>query len=504
LLLKDNLDPRELAEAEIVIARFPFVSVQVAPRRIYIGNELAGHVLGYVGEISKEDLVRLKDKNFRQGDIIGLEGLEASYDDILRGKDGLREVVTDYLGREVAPLGEIPSIPGETVYLTLDAGMQTILRDAYGEENGAAVILDLRDGGILAMYSSGSFDPNAFMDRRNSKKEQYLLNTDGRTRMYHRAIKSAHPPGSTFKLLTALAALEHGIITPQSRITCTGTKLIYGWPRRCGGVHGSIDLHQAITVSCNHFFFELGTRLDVDQLHQTALKYGLVDRTGVDLPGERANLIPSRAWKERSHSDPANKRWFAGDTVTLAVGQGLVGVTPLGLARFYSTLALKGKIITPHILFGYRDKQTQTLKEYPPRPSRDTGMDIKTWEVLNEALSNVVKNGTARGIYLPNLDICGKTGTAQVSEFTTRAAYLASPKEKRDHAWFAGYAPKDNPQIAWAVMVEHAGFGSSAAAPIAQKVCKYWFFDRKDSPLPPPAANGSFYTATKNNAGAAQ
>ena len=490
LLLKDNLIEEELAEAEKMRARFPFITVQVAPRRIYLGEELAGHVLGYVGEVSKEDLVRLKDKNYRQGDIIGLEGLESTHDDILRGEDGLREIVTDYMGREVAPLGEIPSKPGQTVFLTLDAGMQSILRDAYGAENGAAVVLDLRDGGVLAMYSSGSFDPNAFMDRRNPRKTEYLTNSDGRNPMYHRTIKSRHSPGSTFKLLMALAALEHNIITPQTRFTCTGTKSFYGYPRRCEGVHGSIDLLTAVTVSCNIFFYELGARLDIDQIYETAKKYGLAERTGIDLPGEMSSRIPNRE---------THKEWYPGDTINVAVGQGAVGVTPLGLARFFSTIALKGKILTPHLLLGYRDEQTQRLQEYPRIPFRETGLDSKTWEILDQAMSQVVKHGTARGIAMQDLEICGKTGTAQVSRYTTRDAYLASAKQLRDHAWFAGYAPRENPQIAWAVMVEHAGFGASAAAPIAQKLCRYWFIDRNDNPLPPPVARtpGSFYAIPK-------
>ncbi|MCL1893551.1 MAG: penicillin-binding protein 2 [Holophagaceae bacterium] len=486
LLLKDNLNEEELAEAEKIRARFPFISVQIAPRRIYLGEELAGHVLGYVGEVSKEDLVRLKEKNYRQGDIIGLEGLESIHDDMLRGEDGLREIVTDYLGREVAPLGEIPPKPGKTVYLTLDAGMQRILQDAYGEENGAAVVLDLRDGGVLAMYSSGSFDPNAFMDRRNPQKVDYLLNSDGRNRLYHRTIKSRHSPGSTFKLLMALAALEHNVITPQTLFTCTGTKSFYGYPRRCEGVHGSIDVLTAITVSCNIFFYELGTRLDIDQIYETAKKYGLAEKTGIDLPGELASRIPNKT---------SQKEWYQGDTINVAVGQGAVGVTPLGMARFFSTLALKGKILTPHLLLGYRDEQTQKMNEYPPPNVRQADLDIKTWEILDQAMSQVVRQGTARGIALPDLEICGKTGTAQVSRYTTRDAYLSSAKQFRDHAWFAGYAPRENPQIAWAVMVEHAGFGASAAAPIAQKLCKYWFFDRNKNPLPPPVARtpGSFY-----------
>jgi penicillin-binding protein 2 len=495
LLLRDNLDEHELAEAEMIRARLPFVNVQVAPRRVYLGEELAGHVLGYVGEVSKEDLARLSDKNYHQGDIIGIEGLEATYDGILRGEDGVREIITDYIGRVIAVNGEVPPKPGETVFLTLDAGMQSILRDAYGEENGAAVVLDLRDGGILAMYSSGSFDPNAFLDRRSPNKVEYLTNSDGRNRMYHRAIKTRHSPGSTFKLLMALAGLEHKVITPQTLHTCTGTKMFYGFPRRCEGTHGSIGVLQAITVSCNIFFFELGTKLDIDQIYETARKYGLAEKTGVDLPGEIACRSPSRAWKERSFSEPLQKKWYPGDTVSVAVGQGAVGVTTLGLARFFAALALKGKVITPHVLMGYRDKQTQKMVEYPPRPARTADLDPGTWALLDLAMSQVVKYGTARGIYMPDLEICGKTGTAQVVKLTTREAYLASAKQFRDHAWFAGYAPRENPQIAWAILVEHAGFGASSAAPIAKKLCRYWFIDRNDSPIPPPVAGtpGSFY-----------
>jgi len=501
LLLRDNLSEEELAESERIRARFPFLSVKSAPRRVYPGGELAGHVLGYVGEVSKDRLASLKDKGIRQGDIIGQDGFEASHDDVLRGEDGAREIVTDFLGREVAPLDEKPPKPGETVFLTLDSGMQSILQEAYGEENGAAVVIDLRDGGILAMYSSASYDPNAFMDRRNPLKSEYLADSDGRKRLFNRAIRSSQMPGSTFKLLTALAALEHKVITPQTHFTCTGTKTFYGNPHRCTHTHGTIDLLTAITVSCNIYFFEVGTRLDVDQLYATAKKYGLAERTGIDLPDERANLIPSRAWKEARFSDPAQKKWFPGDTISVAVGQGMVNLTPLALARFYSTIALKGKVLTPHLLYGFRDEQTQKFREYPAKPFRDAGMDPKTWELLDLGLSQVVKYGTARGIAMPNLEICGKTGTAQVAKLTTVEAYRTSAKNLRDHAWFAGYAPRDNPQIAWAILVENAGFGASAAAPIAKKLCNYWFFDRRDDlaqPSPPaPRATSSFGAAPR-------
>lgn len=489
LVLKENLDDAGIAQAERVRARFPFLSVDVAPRRVYLGDELAGHVLGYVGEVD-EAMMKAKPDVFRLGETIGKEGFEASGNDKLKGVDGQKRILVDQLGTEVAHFGQTDAIPGRSLYLTLDAGLQKVMQDAYGEEAGAAVVLDLRDGGILAMYSSPSYDPNLFLNRLSQEMVDRYLNNPTRP-MLNRAIQGIYAPGSTFKLLIALAALERGVATPQTVIFCGGKKNFYGRDFRCDkpSGHGSLNMVQAIAQSCDVYFYELASRMDIDDIYATAEKYGLTERTGVDLPQEKRTRIPSRAWKRKANRrDP---KWYAGETISVGIGQGAVGVTPVGLARFYALLATKGKLITPHLFYGFRSDQTNQLEPAPPPPFKDTPLDPRNWATLDQGLHEVVQSGTAAANpfireIAQEAPFVGKTGTAQVATFVDKSHYARQAKHLKDHALFAGYAPRDKPQIAFAVVVENAGFGSTAAAPIAAKLVKYWFVDRVKNPIPPP------------------
>ena len=483
VVLQDNLDEAGLAQAELLRARFPFLSIETAPRRVYLGQDLAGHLLGYVGEVD-ENLMKKQPGKFQLGEIIGKTGLEASHNEILKGVDGERRIVVDHLGREVALRGLVASVPGKSVYLTLDAGLQQVLQEAFGKENGAGVVIDLRDGGILAMYSSPSYDPNIFLNRLSQEQVKEFWQNPVRP-MLNRAIQGLYPPGSTFKLLTALAALDKGIITPSTVFHCGGHKNYYGRDFRCDGVHGAVDLVRSIAVSCDIYYYELATRLDVDEIHAAAVKYGLAGKTGVDLLHEVSSRVPSREWVKKAR--PKEPKWYAGETISVSIGQGANGVTPLSLARFYAALATRGKLLTPHLLYGMRDEATGKLVPIAPPPAKDSGMDPNTWAVLDRGLSEVVRSGTAHAIAIPNLPIAGKTGTSQVSNFVSRAHYATLAKHLRDNGLFAGYAPHGNPQIAFAIVVENAGFGASSAAPIAKKLCEYWFLQRPTKPLPPPA-----------------
>lgn len=484
LVLKENLDDAGIALAERVRARFPFLSVDVAPRRVYLGDELAGHVLGYVGEVD-EDLMKARPGQFRLGETIGKEGYEASGNDRLKGLDGQKRILVDQLGTEVANFGQEDATAGHSLYLTLDAGLQKVLQDAFGEAAGAGVVLDLRDGGVLAMYSSPSYDPNLFLNRLSQDMVDRYLNNATRP-MINRAIQGIYAPGSTFKLLVALAGLEKGVITPQTAITCYGKKNYYGRDFRCDKLsgHGTLTMVHAIAQSCDVYFYEIASRLDIDDIHATAEKYGLTERTGIDLPHEKRTRIPSRAWKRKAN--PRDPKWYAGETISVGIGQGAVGVTPLGLARFYALLATRGKLITPHLFSGLRDADGIHREPAPPPPFQDTPLDPGNWAVLDEGLAEVMRTGTARALALPEVTMAGKTGTAQVTTFVDRAHYSRSAKHLRDHALFAGYAPHDKPQIAFAVVVENAGFGADNAAPIAQKLVRYWFVDRPVNPVPPP------------------
>ncbi len=481
LVLQDNLDDSAVARAEVLRARYPFLSIEVAPRRVYLGEGLAGHALGYVGEVTPEELQREPDR-YQLGEIIGRTGFEAAHNDELKGVDGQRRILVDYLGREVATYGMQEAIPGHNVYLTLDAGLQTVLKDAFGTTQGAGVVLDLRDGGVLAMYSSPSYDPNVFLNRLTQDQvKEYWDNPD--RPMLNRVTQGRYPPGSTFKLLMALAALEKGIITPATTFTCNGHKNFYGREFRCDKVHGTLNLVEAIAKSCDIYFYELGARLDIDDIFNAAKKYGLVESTGVDLPHEAVSRVPSREWKRRVK----HEKWYAGETISVAIGQGANAITPISLARFYAMIATRGKLLTPHLLYGVRG-DSGGISFYQPPPPKDTGLDPKIWAVLDEGCYEVVHSGTAHGSDLPGVTIAGKTGTSQVVGFVDRAHYAALAKNLRDNALFAGYAPRENPQVAFAVVAANAGFGADAAAPIVKKLCQYWFIDRMTKPMPPPSA----------------
>ncbi|WLT31953.1 penicillin-binding protein 2 [Geothrix sp. PMB-07] len=490
LVLKENLDEAGIAIAERIRARYPFLSVEVAPRRVYLGDELAGHVLGYVGEVD-ELMMKVKPDLYRLGETIGKEGFEASGNDKLKGVDGQKRILVDQLGTEVANFGQNDAVTGRSLFLTLDAGLQKVAQDAMGEESGAVVVLDLRDGGVLALYSSPSYDPNLFLNRLSQDMvDRYLANSVTRP-MVNRATQGIYAPGSTFKLLVALAALERGIISPQTPIYCAGKKNFYGRDYRCDKPtgHGSLSMIQAIAQSCDVYFYELASRMDVDDIYATAEKYGLTERTGIDLPQEKRTRIPSREWKRAAR--PKDPKWFAGETISVGIGQGAVGVTPIGLARFYALLATKGKLLTPHLFYGFRDDQKNSLEPAPVPPMKDTPLDEKHWAILDEGLREVVLNGTAAANpfireIAKGTPFSGKTGTAQVATFVDKAHYARQAKKLKDHALFAGYAPQEHPQIAFAVVVENAGFGSTAAAPVAAKLVKYWFADRLSNPIPPP------------------
>jgi len=489
VVVQDNLNETELAKAEMLRARYPFLSVEMAPRRVYLGNDLAGHVEGTVGEVPPDLLVKEPGK-FQIGEIIGRSGFEAAHNTLLRGQDGQRRTLVDNLGRDVALFGLQEPVPGHNAYLTLDAGLQQVLKEALGTENGAGIAIDLRDGGILAMYSNPSFDPNIFLNRLSQEDTDNLYRNPARP-LLNRVTQGLYPPGSTFKLLMSLAALEKGIINPNTAFSCHGQKTFYNRVFHCDAVHGSLDLVGAIAHSCNNYFWEVGSRMDIDDIYAIAKKYGLVEATGVDLPGEKVSRVPSREWKEKVGKTPDQKKWYAGETLSVAIGQGADAITPISLARFYGMIATKGKLLTPHLYYGSRDEQTGQMSLYLPPPPRDAGLDPKIWAVLDEGLYQVVKVGTAKASNIPGFDMCGKTGTAQVRALgASREASRTQEKKFRDNALFAGYAPRENPQIAFAIVMENAGFGASSAAPVAKKLCQYWFFDRMTNPRKPPPEYG--------------
>ncbi|HTL98830.1 MAG TPA: penicillin-binding protein 2 [Holophagaceae bacterium] len=486
LVLMENLDEAGIALAERVRARHPFLAVQVAPRRVYLGDDLAGHAMGYVSEVDDQTM-QANPGRYQLGEIVGRAGYEDSGNDKLKGVDGGKRILVDQLGREVASLDREDPKAGRSLYLTLDAGLQQVAREAFGEEKGAAVVLDLRDGGVLALYSSPSYDPNLFLDRLSQDMvDRYLRNPV--QPMLDRATQGIYAPGSTWKLLMALSGLEHHVITPHTVFYCGGHKSFYGHDFRCDKTHGSLDLVGAIAKSCDIYFYEVASRLDIDQIYETAEKYGLTVPTGIDLPHERAPRVPSREWKRRVK----HEKWYAGETISVGIGQGAVGMTPMALARFYALLATDGKLYEPHLFYGFQNPATGEREGgAAPAPKQVDIVDPAWWGVLHEGMAHVVESGTAATNPLvrqvaKEVPFSGKTGTSQVITFVDKAHYAQLAKSFKDNSLFAGFAPTDNPQIAFAVVVENAGFGSDAAAPIAAKLIQYWFVDRVKRPLPPP------------------
>jgi penicillin-binding protein 2 len=302
--------------------------------------------------------------------------------------------------------------------------------------------------------------------------------------MLNRVTQGLYAPGSTFKLLIALAALEKGILKPETVFHCGGHKVFYNRDYRCDATHGTVNLVQAIAHSCDIYFYELGMRLDVDDINATAEKYGILEKTGIDLPHEVTSRVPSRAWAKQYR--PREPKWYAGETISVAIGQGQNALTPIALARFYGMLATRGKLLTPHLLYGFRNEQSGQMDPFKAPAPREAALDPKIWSVLDEGLAQVVEIGTAKASKIPGLTMVGKTGTSQVTTFVDKAHYAKLAKHLKDNALFAGYAPRENPQIAFAVVAENAGFGASSAAPIAKKLCEYWFINRLKNPLPPP------------------
>ncbi len=364
-----------------------------------------------------------------------------------------------------------------------------ILMESFAGKKGAAVVLDTRDGGVLAMYSSPSINPNVFAGRMSQAQVDATFNNPDKP-MMNRAIQGLYPPGSTFKLLTAIAGLEKKVITPETVFYCGGRKSFYGRDFRCDKAtgHGSINLIPAIAQSCDIYFYEIANRLDVDDIYEIARRWGLTVDTGIDLPNEKTTRIPSREWKAKA--SPQDPKWYAGETISVGIGQGQVGMTPVGLAKFYATLANQGRPITPHLYYGLKNESTGQvdIKPVPPLPS--ISLEPRYWAVLHEGLLQTVQSGTAATSRLSGVDMLGKTGTAQVAKFVNRSHYLRQAKSLRDHAWFAGYASKDHPEIAFAVLVENGGFGADSAAPIAAKLVKYWMVDRlrQDPPTSPSSS----------------
>ncbi len=402
------------------------------------------------------------------GSLSGQSGVERSINRILIGKDGARQVLVDSLGREVGLLEETDSAIGGEIQLTLDLALQSIAEQALEGKVGAAVAMDPRNGEILVMASSPAFDPNDFATRISYQTWSELLNHPDRP-MQNRAIQNSYSPGSIFKLVMAGAGLEEGLLDENPAVLCTGAARYYGRTFHCAKKegHGPLHLEQAIAKSCNIFFYDLGRRLGISKIARHAKELGLGEKTGIDLPGERAGVMPSPEWKMETRKT----KWYAGETISVSIGQGAVSATPLQMLRAVSAIATNGKLTTPHVVLraeGVSKDLDWPIVHLPLRAEHAERIRQGMWESVNGG-------GTGHNAAVAGLDICGKTGTVQV---VGNRSGQPLRSEFEDHSWFAGFGNRDNPEIAVVVFVEHGGKGGVAAAPIARQIFKA-YFDRK-------------------------
>ena len=468
--IKSDIDWNELAILESNRVHLPGLLVDVRPRRAYDYGDLASHLIGYLGEVDENEL----NPPYRMGALIGKYGVEYQWESDLRGVDGGRQIEVDALGREVRPLGVVEPFPGNNLFLTIDLDLQKTAEEAYKDKNGALIAMDPKTGHILAMVSKPSFEPFA---RNVSPEEWKALRENPYHPLTNKGIQGQYPAGSVFKIITAIAGLESGVITPSTQFHCAGAFPYGNRDFRCWkqGGHGNLSLHRAIVESCDIYFYQVGLKVGVDLIAHYANAFGLGKLTGISLPHEKPGSVPSSSWKKKRFGVP----WYSGETLSFSVGQGYLLTTPLQLLMLISGVANGGKLPLPQVVEKVEDIYGNTLKEYPPEESGRVNVSQKTLEVIQGALKGAVNepHGTGSACLLKEVKVAGKTGTAQVialPEDFKRGEINRIPLKFRDHAWFVAYAPVEDPKISVVVLVEHGGFGASAAAPIAKKVIEQY------------------------------
>jgi len=492
LPIRNRLTDEEVARFAANRYRFPGVDVHARLFRQYPLGTSSSHVVGYIGRINDKDLELIDEwgvgANYRGTDHIGKSGLEQNYERELHGTTGSEQVEVDAGGHAVRVLARTPPVSGNNLSLTLDTKLQEVVEKSFGERRGALVAIDPRTGGILALVSMPGFDPNLFVDGIDPQNWELLNNSADRP-MINRALNGTYPPGSTFKPYMALAALELGKRTPQQTIFDPGY-FNFGDHRfrddKVGG-HGTVDMYKSIVVSCDTYYYMLGNDLGIDNISNFMRQFGFGSRTGIDIEGESEGVLPSQDWKRRRFHKPEQQKWYAGETISVGIGQGYNAYTPLQLAQAVATLANNGIMFRPHLVNFVEDAKTGQRTPIEPKPMRQIELKAANIEFVKNAMAGVIKEGTgARAFKGAPYTAGGKTGTAQVIALKENEKYVESKvKERhRDHALFIAFAPVENPKIALAVVVENSGFGSTAAAPIARAVLDYYLLGK----LPPGPA----------------
>ena len=472
VVIKPAASEADIAFVESHRADLPLLELMMVQRRRYPQGEMAANSIGYVGEVSPQQMED-SDGHYRPGDIVGKAGLEREYNDQLEGTDGMRRVVVNSVGKVMRTLDNVEAIPGKPIQLTIDYDLQAIAEADMAGKTGAVVAMDARTGEVLAMLSKPTFDPNDFAVRI-PQEEWQKLNSDKSTPLLNRAIQAQLAPGSVFKIVMATAMLDSKAIPDNFTVYCPGHANFYGREFHCWRPqgHGTVDLHHAIVDSCDVFFYNVGKLLGIDKIAYYASGLGLGRRTGIDLPSEEPGLMPSESWVERVF----HHKWYAGETISVAIGQGAITVTPVQLARMAAAVASGGTLVQPHLLKNDTNVKTERF------PLSDNAVEQVTqglYGVVNEG------GGTAYHLRLQNIDLCGKSGTAQLMSYDA-ANRLGT---KKMDGWFVGFAPRRNPEIVVAAIVQDTvEHGGEAAGPVVRDIVKT-FYDKKNARTQQTATN---------------
>jgi len=509
--IRTRLSDEEVARFIAQRYRFPGVEVEARLFRQYPLGEVASHVIGYIGRISARDAEQIEQgedsANYAGSDHIGKEGLEKSYEKALHGTTGYEEVEVTASGRAVRSLSRTPATPGQNLILSIDIELQKVIEQAFGDRRGALVAIEPATGDILAYVSRPGFDPNLFIDGIDQQNWDELNNSPDRP-LVNRPLSGAYPPGSTYKPFMSLAALELGFRKPQDAISDPG----YFWlgnhkfrDDKEGG-HGTVDMYRAIVQSCDTYYYMLANDMGVDRIHDFMKPFGFGQLTGIDLEHERTGLLPSTAWKRAAYKKPEQKKWFAGETISLGIGQGYNAFTPLQLAHAVATLANNGVVMKPHLVQAIEEPDTHQRTLTVPKESYRIPLQQKNIDFIKRAMVGVTREGTAQRVFAnAGYESAGKTGTAQVIAIKKNEKYDARKLDERhlDHALYTAFAPVDQPRIAIAVVVENGGFGGQAAAPIVRAALDYYLLGKRPEDAPPAAPQTAHAAGTASAASAA-
>jgi penicillin-binding protein 2 len=470
IFLKEDITPDELAFIDAHRNELPELDTIMAHRRLYPRNGFMAHLIGYVGEVTEDMLNQPQFELYSPGDVVGVSGVERQYNTVLMGKNGARRALVNSHGKEVGLLGETAAVPGKQLKLTVDIDLQIAAEEALEGRNGAIIAMDPRTGEILAMVSRPTFNPNDFSVRISRDEWNKLVNDEDHP-LLNKAIQAQLAPGSTFKIIMATAGLQEGI-AEDMRVNCTGGAMFYGRYFKCWvvaehRVHGIVDITKAIYQSCDVFFYTLAEKLGIERIAKYATEFGLGQKTGIDLPQEVSGVMPSEEWKIRNYK----QKWFAGETISVGIGQGAVAATPIQMARAIGAIASGGRLVRPHVT-NPGDLPAGVIAASSVVDETAVPLDPKNWEIITDGMADVVNpGGTAALSHLQNIDFAGKTGSAQTISNALKAKLGAAGKANfKDNGWFVGVEPRRNPEIVVCTLLEEGEHGYLAARTAAKVI----------------------------------